>query len=90
MLCCFSREADYTTGIFQSIGFKEFHDYLLLPEDERGSTRGQHLLQKGEQLTLTPSYLQQLQIAVLFDDIFLIQRPEFNISTSLLAPASEF
>ena len=33
--CLHSRSADYTTGIFQSIGFKEFHTYLVLPEEER-------------------------------------------------------
>lgn len=26
---------DYTEGIFQAIGFKEFHDYLILPEERR-------------------------------------------------------
>ena len=31
--CC--RSADYTKGIFQSIGFKEFHNYLILPQEER-------------------------------------------------------
>ncbi|UJR27967.1 hypothetical protein I4U23_009225 [Adineta vaga] len=31
---------DYTRGIFQAIGFKEFHDYLLLSEDERKSEHG--------------------------------------------------
>ena len=30
---CASREADYTKGIFQSIGFKEFHDYLTSPAE---------------------------------------------------------
>lgn len=33
--CLHSRSADYTKGIFQSIGFKEFHAYLVLPEDEK-------------------------------------------------------
>ncbi|XP_025108958.1 tRNA dimethylallyltransferase-like [Pomacea canaliculata] len=28
-------EPDYTLGIFQSIGFKEFHDYLTLPADQK-------------------------------------------------------
>ena len=35
---CF-RSPDYTKGIFQSIGFKEFHNYLILPEDERRSEK---------------------------------------------------
>ncbi|XP_012230543.1 tRNA dimethylallyltransferase isoform X1 [Linepithema humile] len=30
---------DYTKGIFQSIGFKEFHAYLTLPEEERASEK---------------------------------------------------
>ncbi|XP_012341648.1 tRNA dimethylallyltransferase [Apis florea] len=38
---------DYTKGIFQSIGFKEFHDYLVLPEEEKGEKKGQELLQRG-------------------------------------------
>ncbi|KOC62355.1 tRNA dimethylallyltransferase, mitochondrial [Habropoda laboriosa] len=39
--------ADYTTGIFQSIGFKEFHAYLVLPEEERREKKGEELLEKG-------------------------------------------
>lgn len=38
---------DYTKGIFQSIGFKEFHAYLILPEEERASEKGKKLLQQG-------------------------------------------
>ncbi|KYM87499.1 tRNA dimethylallyltransferase, mitochondrial [Atta colombica] len=38
---------DYTKGIFQSIGFKEFHTYLILPEKERASEKGKKLLQQG-------------------------------------------
>ncbi|XP_046736568.1 tRNA dimethylallyltransferase [Diprion similis] len=38
---------DYTKGIFQSIGFKEFHDYLILPEDQRCSSTGEKLLKLG-------------------------------------------
>ncbi|EGI58458.1 tRNA isopentenyltransferase, mitochondrial [Acromyrmex echinatior] len=41
------RSPDYTKGIFQSIGFKEFHIYLILPEKERVSEKGKKLLQKG-------------------------------------------
>lgn len=44
------READYTTGIFQSIGFKEFHEYLILPEEEKTTSQGQKLLEKGIEL----------------------------------------
>nr|XP_011441198.2 tRNA dimethylallyltransferase isoform X1 [Crassostrea gigas] len=42
-----NRELDYTTGIFQSIGFKEFHEYLILPEEEKHSERGKLLFEKG-------------------------------------------
>ncbi|KAH7974554.1 hypothetical protein HPB49_016563 [Dermacentor silvarum] len=34
-------EADYTKGIFQSIGFKEFHRYLLMNSEEKASPKGQ-------------------------------------------------
>lgn len=37
--CLHSRSPDYTKGIFQSIGFKEFHAYLTLPEEERASEK---------------------------------------------------
>ncbi|XP_017793296.1 PREDICTED: tRNA dimethylallyltransferase, mitochondrial, partial [Habropoda laboriosa] len=42
-----NTSADYTTGIFQSIGFKEFHAYLVLPEEERREKKGEELLEKG-------------------------------------------
>lgn len=35
-----SSTPDYTVGIFQSIGFKEFHDYLLLGVQEQGCPLG--------------------------------------------------
>ncbi|XP_011494436.1 PREDICTED: tRNA dimethylallyltransferase, mitochondrial-like [Ceratosolen solmsi marchali] len=35
---------DYTKGIFQSIGFKEFHKYLILPEEKKDTVLGQKLL----------------------------------------------
>lgn len=36
---------DYTRGVFQTIGFKEFHDYLMLKDEkEKASERGQNLL----------------------------------------------
>nr|XP_031828956.1 tRNA dimethylallyltransferase isoform X2 [Nomia melanderi] len=38
---------DYTKGIFQTIGFKEFHSYLILSEEEKQEKKGQELLQKG-------------------------------------------
>jgi tRNA dimethylallyltransferase len=31
---------DYTKGVFQSIGFKEFHSYLMLSEEEKKSEKG--------------------------------------------------
>ncbi|KAL3229445.1 hypothetical protein MRX96_023541 [Rhipicephalus microplus] len=34
-------EADYTKGIFQSIGLKEFHRYLLMDSEEKASPKGQ-------------------------------------------------
>ncbi|XP_019615351.1 PREDICTED: tRNA dimethylallyltransferase, mitochondrial-like isoform X1 [Branchiostoma belcheri] len=42
-----ANRQDYTRGIFQSIGFKEFHKYLLLEEERRSSDEGQRLLQEG-------------------------------------------
>ncbi|CAN7939846.1 unnamed protein product, partial [Ixodes hexagonus] len=36
-------EADYTRGIFQSIGFKEFHRYLIMSPEEQQSKEGQKL-----------------------------------------------
>jgi len=41
------RHCDYTLGIFQSIGFKEFHGYLTLSKSERKSDVGQKLLIEG-------------------------------------------
>ena len=43
--------ADYTLGIFQSIGFKEFHKYLMLPDDAtKSSPTGQKLYKEGVEL----------------------------------------
>lgn len=44
------RTPAYTLGIFQSIGFKEFHDYLILSEEEKTSERGEELFKKGVEL----------------------------------------
>lgn len=38
---------DYTRGVFQAIGFKEFHDYLLLNPTERKSERGEKIFAEG-------------------------------------------
>nr|XP_054924688.1 tRNA dimethylallyltransferase-like isoform X1 [Dermacentor andersoni] len=40
-------EADYTKGIFQSIGFKEFHRYLLMNSEEKASPKGQKEFAQG-------------------------------------------
>ncbi|PNF25887.1 hypothetical protein B7P43_G11140 [Cryptotermes secundus] len=42
-----STEPDYSKGIFQSIGFKEFHEYLVLSEEDRSSEKGSKLLHSG-------------------------------------------
>merc|ERR1739838_1103301 len=42
-----AEEADYSKGIFQSIGFKEFHNYLLLSEEARKSEQGKKLYEEG-------------------------------------------
>lgn len=42
-----NSEADYTKGIFQAIGFKEFHQYLLLHEEDRNSEKGSKLFHAG-------------------------------------------
>ncbi|XP_060802548.1 tRNA dimethylallyltransferase isoform X2 [Amyelois transitella] len=39
------KPPDYTKGIFQTLGFKEFHDYLMMTEDQRQSEDGKKLLQ---------------------------------------------
>ena len=44
--------ADYTVGIFQSIGFKEFHNYLLLAEEEQNSVSGKDLFENGKELMM--------------------------------------
>lgn len=57
ILCIiYYRELDYTTGIFQSIGFKEFHEYLILPEEEKHSEKGKLLFEKGWQYIIHWNY----------------------------------
>jgi tRNA A37 N6-isopentenylltransferase MiaA len=41
------KSYNYTTGIFQAIGFKEFHDYLLLSDIERKSEQGEKVFANG-------------------------------------------
>lgn len=56
-----SSSKAYTQGIFQSIGFKEFHNYLILNEEERNSEKGKKLLFQGiEDLkTVTKKYARK-------------------------------
>lgn len=42
-----NASADYTKGIFQSIGLKEFHAYLVSDEQEKRKKQGEELLKKG-------------------------------------------
>ncbi|KAK3584571.1 hypothetical protein CHS0354_024617 [Potamilus streckersoni] len=42
-----NKKVDYTLGIFQSIGFKEFHKYLLLTKEERNTNEGQKHFEEG-------------------------------------------
>ncbi|XP_026733262.1 tRNA dimethylallyltransferase [Trichoplusia ni] len=41
------KPPDYTKGVFQTLGFKEFHDYLMLPIEERNSDKGKNMLQQS-------------------------------------------
>ncbi|VEN41559.1 unnamed protein product [Callosobruchus maculatus] len=46
-------QPDYTKGIFQAIGFKEFHCYLMLSKEQQASDEGKEELAKAvEQLKL--------------------------------------
>lgn len=59
----YSRPPDYTKGIFQSIGFKEFHEYLILETQERESEKGKKLLETGiENLKLVTRRYARKQI----------------------------
>ncbi|XP_065213375.1 tRNA dimethylallyltransferase [Planococcus citri] len=46
----YNLDADYSRGVFQTIGLKEFHDYLVATDEERNSNRGEKLLDKGVEL----------------------------------------
>jgi len=55
--------ADYTVGIFQSIGFKEFHNYLKLGTDEQKGPLGQKLFEDGkEQMMLATRQYARKQV----------------------------
>jgi tRNA dimethylallyltransferase len=47
-----SESENYTRGIFQAIGFKEFHDYLLLSDIERKSEHGEKIFANGRYVML--------------------------------------
>ncbi|XP_030753779.1 tRNA dimethylallyltransferase isoform X2 [Sitophilus oryzae] len=58
-----NEELDYTKGVFQSIGFKEFHDYLLLNDEEKASKDGQKILHEAiERLKLVTRRYARKQI----------------------------
>ncbi|XP_052741800.1 tRNA dimethylallyltransferase isoform X2 [Bicyclus anynana] len=38
---------DYTKGVFQTLGLKEFHQYLMLPAEEKNTEEGKKLLQES-------------------------------------------
>ncbi|GIX73884.1 tRNA dimethylallyltransferase, partial [Caerostris extrusa] len=40
------QKPQYTEGIFQSIGFKEFHEYLVLSDEEKSSDSGRKIFEK--------------------------------------------
>lgn len=40
-----NNEADYTKGVFQSIGFKEFHKYLMLSFEEKFTENGKKIFE---------------------------------------------
>lgn len=42
--CQSGERADYEKGIFQTIGFKEFHDYLVLDPEIKGTEEGNKIL----------------------------------------------
>ncbi|CAH0729515.1 unnamed protein product, partial [Brenthis ino] len=41
------KPPDYTKGIFQTLGFKEFHEYLMLPPEKKDSEEGKKLLEES-------------------------------------------
>jgi len=58
-----NNSADYTVGIFQSIGFKEFHDYLRLGAEEQKGPLGQKLFEEGkEQMMLATRQYARKQV----------------------------
>ncbi|CAH0694336.1 unnamed protein product [Spodoptera exigua] len=41
------KPPDYTKGVFQTLGFKEFHEYLMLSDEERNTDAGKKLLEQS-------------------------------------------
>ena len=41
------QEPEYDKGVFQTIGFKEFHNYLILDPDVKASHKGNEILRKA-------------------------------------------
>ncbi|XP_050400767.1 tRNA dimethylallyltransferase isoform X2 [Patella vulgata] len=41
------RKLDFELGIFQTIGFKEFHNYLILDDEDKQTKKGKQLLKEG-------------------------------------------
>lgn len=41
------KTSSYEEGIFQSIGFKEFHEYLILSDEEKSSDDGKKIFEKA-------------------------------------------
>ncbi|XP_058855694.1 tRNA dimethylallyltransferase-like isoform X4 [Acipenser ruthenus] len=72
---------DYQHGIFQSIGFKEFHEYLTVdcsaPEDSR-----EKLLRKGPGLNVPPVYRLDVSDVSHWDETVL--NPAMQILLSLI------
>ncbi|XP_071965717.1 tRNA dimethylallyltransferase-like isoform X2 [Antedon mediterranea] len=73
------KEELYSQGIFQSIGFKEFHDYLILPEKERDKEIGVKLKEQGiEKLKQVTRRYARKQLRWI-NNRFLKRRPGFNV-----------
>lgn len=58
-----NEKLDYTKGIFQSIGFKEFHDYLMLESKLKCSEKGNKILKQSiEMMKLSTRRYARYQI----------------------------
>ncbi|XP_022092988.1 tRNA dimethylallyltransferase, mitochondrial-like isoform X2 [Acanthaster planci] len=71
-------ESLYTQGIFQSIGFKEFHSYLILPEQQRETEMAKNLLGEGiEKLKMATRQYARRQIRWIKNRF--VRRPGSNV-----------